>query len=78
MSGFRKFALGSTMAVCITAIGCGGAATHTPTEQHDQKGEHLTYPAGGPNSPDYKKASGKADESKEAPKEAAPAEKKAG
>ncbi len=79
MSGFRKFALVMTTAISMTSFGCGGSATHTPTEQHDQKGEHLTYPAGGPNSPDYKKASGKAAEApKDAPADAAPAAKKEG
>lgn len=79
MSGFRKFALVMTAAISMSSFGCGGSATHTPTEQHDQKGEHLSYPAGGPNSPDFKKANGKAaDAPKDAATEAAPAEKKAG
>lgn len=75
MSGFGKFASVVAIAICTVAAGCGGTATHTPTELHDQKGEHLNYPAGGPNSPDNKKAAGKA-ASSETPKEPAPAEKK--
>lgn len=81
MTGFGKFALVLTTAICSTTIGCGGSSTHTPTEMHDEKGEHLNYPAAGPNSPDYKKAAGKAsgsDASGDASKEAAPAEKKEG
>jgi hypothetical protein len=59
MSFQRLISFGSTVAVCCFLLGCGDGATHTPTELHDQKGEHLNYPAGGPNSPDYKKAAGK-------------------
>lgn len=51
----------SLVVVALFALaGCGGSTTHTPTEMHDQQGEHLNYPAGGPNSPDYKKSQGKA------------------
>lgn len=81
MTEFCKFALIVTTAICMTALGCGGSSTHTPTELHDQKGEHLNYPAGGPNSPEYKNAAGKANKGvapKDAAKEAAPAEKKQG
>lgn len=79
MTGFGRLALVVATVVCMTSLGCGGSATHTPTEVHDQKGEHLNFPAGGPDSPDYKKAAGNAaggEASKEAANEAAPEEKK--
>jgi len=46
----------TTFVLVFLASGCGGGGTHQPTELHDQKGEHLNFPAGGPNSPDAKKA----------------------
>jgi hypothetical protein len=49
----------SVCSLIYLTAGCGGGATHQPTELHDQKGEHLNYPAGGPNSPDAKKAAAK-------------------
>ncbi|MFM7316143.1 MAG: hypothetical protein ACKO5E_04295 [bacterium] len=50
------FATLSLFSLVFLASGCGGGASHQPTELHDQKGEHLNFPAGGPNSPDAKKA----------------------
>jgi len=48
-----------TSGLVFLVSGCGGGANHQPTELHDQKGEHLNYPAGGPNSPDAKKVAAK-------------------
>ena len=59
----RLICLLSACLLIILTSGCGGGATHQPTELHDQKGEHLNYPAGGPNSPDAKKAAAKPAES---------------
>jgi hypothetical protein len=47
--------LGSFVPGAALMVGCGGPATGPMPEQHDQVGEHLNYPAGGPDSPDYKK-----------------------
>jgi hypothetical protein len=44
----------------ITLLGgCDGGSTGPTPEAHDQKGEHLNYPAAGANSPDYKKDASK-------------------
>jgi hypothetical protein len=47
--------LGSTVLGAALLSGCGGPTAGPMPEQHDQVGEHLNYPAGGPGSPDYKK-----------------------
>jgi hypothetical protein len=47
--------LGSSILGAVLLSGCGGPSTGTMPEQHDQVGEHLNYPAGGPGSPEYKR-----------------------
>jgi hypothetical protein len=47
--------LGSSVLGAALLSGCGGPAVGPMPEQHDQVGEHLNYPAGGPGSPDHKK-----------------------
>lgn len=47
--------LGGFLIASPLLSGCDGPKEGTTTEKHDQVGEHLNYPAGGPNSPDNKK-----------------------
>ena len=47
--------LGGFLIASPLLSGCDGPKEGTTTEKHDQVGEHLNYPAGGPDSPDYKK-----------------------
>ena len=52
---FISVLFGSPVLGLALMAGCGGPSTGPTPEKHDQVGEHLSYPAGGPDSPEYKK-----------------------
>jgi hypothetical protein len=52
----------ATATLCLLIVGCDGPTSGTATEPHDQDktAGHMVHPAGGPNSPQAKKAAKKA------------------